>query len=149
MRKVKVKAYIPAEYPEGTHSANQDREGHYPKKGTGCYSDDFTIDALFHQWTTGIFPADNGMGSGVEAIVELMDGTIEVVYFRNLKFVPETIKSVKEFSLFEKEAYHRWFAVQQIYDSNEKAAALLEYAKWYDTQWKKNVLEILDNETNS
>lgn len=149
MRPVKIKKWIPAEYPEGTDSATQDRPGHYVKSGTGQYTPEFTEEALFHEWTIGTFPIEGAMGNVVEAIIELPDGTISVVSYRDLKFVPETLKHVKQQKIFENEAYSRWFRIQHIIDSSEKAAALLEYGKWYDTEYKKIILELLDDENKS
>jgi hypothetical protein len=147
MRPVKIKKWIPAEYPEGTNSANQDRPGHYMISGTGQYSSEFTEDALFHKWTIGTFPIEGAMGNVVEAIIELPDGTVNVVSHRDIKFMSEISEfkpPADKFELFKIEAYQEWLKLQSIADPQERDAALKKYAVVYIEQWKKYVSKIVE-----
>ena len=67
----------------------------------------------------------------------------------NIKFVPQTLKHLNQQKIFENEAFGRWIRIQNIIDSSEKASALLEYGKWYDTEYKKIIIELLDDENKS
>lgn len=87
MRNILFKKWIPAEWPEGTHSRNQNTYGHYKLKGTGCYSDLFTEKGKFLAWGVGYEELAAGVGQYTLAIVELEDGTVCEKSICHIKFI--------------------------------------------------------------
>lgn len=82
MRKVLFKKWIPREsekHPSGL--------GEITKKGTGCWSQDFTEKGLFHQWASAYEDGGEGFGNYTVALIELPCGEIQEVLPCNIKFI--------------------------------------------------------------
>lgn len=90
MRKVLTKHFIPAEWPEGTNSANYHQQK--PKPGTGCYSTEFDTPGYFLDFILQYEEVGDGMGGRRPAQYEAMailreDGKVDIVNTTLVKFV--------------------------------------------------------------
>lgn len=85
MRKVLFKMWIPAEWPEGTNSANQNRAR--PLPGTNCWEGDFKHEGVFHQWGSAYTEFESGAGNYTVALVETPNGCVSEILPSNIKFV--------------------------------------------------------------
>lgn len=81
MRKVLIKKWIPAEYNKEIGKFGQ------KINGTGCWSSNFEIEGLFHQWGNSFEELSDTTVQITVAIVELSNGTIQEVATYNMKFV--------------------------------------------------------------
>lgn len=79
LRKVLYKEWIPIEMIK-----NIEKGFSSPKKGTGCYEETFSNKGLFHQW---VVTTDEHSDTRLQAIIELPDGTVELIPPHVLKFV--------------------------------------------------------------
>ena len=86
MKKVKIKQWIPAVFPEGATSANQTTT-HRPLKGTGCWEEGYSGSGMFHQWANAYEEFEAGPGNYTVALVELPNGEIKEVLPTHLKFI--------------------------------------------------------------
>jgi len=80
LRNVLIREWVSAVY-----------EGGKQKAGTGCYSQDFTATGVFHQWVMDSYMDGytNGgtLTSELKAVVELPDGTVDLIHYGRIKFV--------------------------------------------------------------
>ena len=84
MRTVKFNRWTPIEYKtveDGGVSRKTKVEG------TGSYQKDFPNIGTFHHWGVGYEEFEQGIGNYTVAIIENLDGTIEVIHPGDVKFI--------------------------------------------------------------
>ena len=89
MRKILFKKWIPVEYSyreKGTFCETKTRI-----QGTGCYSNDFTEEGLFHQWINSSEEGNVGVIIYPIAIVELKNGEIIELPTNAVKFTDTSL----------------------------------------------------------
>ena len=88
MRKVLMKKWIPAQFPNGANSVNC-HTTHRMISGTGTWAEEYTEPGMFHEWANAYTEFETGPGNYTVGIVELPNGTITLVEPSRLKFVVE------------------------------------------------------------
>lgn len=83
MRKAKFKKWIPAQYEEKNENDFLPKQ----KEGTGCFSEDFSENGLFHQWGTACEESHENYGNYTVGIIELEDGSICTAHPEHIKFM--------------------------------------------------------------
>lgn len=78
MRKVVYNKYIPVKFDGGKQIF-----------GTGKWEEEYPNRGYFHQWSVTWEEVGTGVGQHAVAVVENLDGTVEMVYPHQLKFVLE------------------------------------------------------------
>lgn len=80
MKKVLFKRWIPIAYETSDAFSKM-------IKGTGCLESDYTHEGIFHRWGLDFAETNGGTGSYSVAIIEMPDGTIELILPQYIKFI--------------------------------------------------------------
>lgn len=89
MRKIRFKRYVPAIWTDanGVEFAAGQRPGNAKlKEGTGRWEPNHINEGIFHRWAEDLEERDNGMFQQTLALIELTNGTMEMVIPNKIKF---------------------------------------------------------------
>lgn len=100
----------------------------------------------FNEWTVGTIPIEGGLSNRVEAIIEMSDGSIQVIDYQNLSFAGISNPLLTELDVLRQESYDKWKKIQSIEDPFERMDKLKAFGRWVDSEWKSRILELVDNE---